>query len=56
MEMLEEPTKVIRRTDQAAKELPKAGSTVEDDQKHVFPRGLKQCYIKERWMPEERDD
>ena len=54
--MLEEPTKVIRRADRATKELPKVGSTVEDDQKHVFPRGLKQGYIKERWMPEERND
>ena len=54
---LEEPTKVIRRVDQAAKELPKVGRTVEDDQKHVvLSRRLKQGYVEDRWMPEERDD
>ena len=56
MKTLEEPTKVIRRVDQAAKELPKVGRTVEDDHKHVvLPRRLKQGYIKDRWVPEERD-
>ena len=38
--MLEEPTKVIRRADRATKELPKVGSTVEDDQlKNMFSQG-----------------
>ena len=56
METLEEPTKVIRRVDQVAKELPKVGRSVEDGQKHVvLPRKLKQGYIKDRWMLEERD-
>ena len=40
MEMLEEPTKVIRRADRVAKELPKVGKTVEDDQlKNMFSQG-----------------
>ena len=40
MEMLEEPTKVIRRADQAAKELPNVGSTVDDDQlKNILSQG-----------------
>ena len=57
METFEEPTKVIRGVDQVAKELPKVGRTVEDDQKHVvLPRRLKQGYIKVPWMSEERDD
>ena len=57
METLVEVTKVIRRVDQVAKELPKVGRTVEDDQKDVvFPTRLKQGYIKDRWMPEEGDD
>ena len=57
METLEEPTEVMRRVNQVAKELPKVERTVEDDQKHVvFPRIFKQGYIKDRWMPEERDD
>ena len=52
-----EVTKVIRRVDQLAKELPKVGRTVEDDQKDVvLPKRLKQGYIKDRWMPEEGDD
>ena len=57
METLVEATKVIRRVDQVAKELPKVGRTVEDDQKDVvLPKRLKQGYIKDRWMPEEGDD
>ena len=57
METLVEVTKVIRRVDQVAKELPKVGRTVEDDQKDVvLPKRLKQGYIKDRWMPEEGDD
>ena len=57
METLVEVTKVIRRVDQVAKELPKVGRTVEDDQKGVvLPKRLKQGYIKDRWMPEEGDD
>ena len=57
METLEEPTKAIRRVDQVAKKLPKVGRTVEDDQKHVvLPRRLKQGYIQDRWIPEERED
>ena len=57
METLVEVTKVIRRVDQVAKELPKVGRTVEDDQKDVvFPTRLKQGYIKDRWMPEEGND
>ena len=39
METLVEVTKVIRRVDQVAKELPKVGRTVEDDQKDaVLPK------------------
>ena len=57
METLVEATKVIRRVDQVAKELPKVGRTVEDDQKDVvLPKRLKQGYIKDRWVPEEGDD
>ena len=57
METLVEVTKVIRRVDQVAKELPKVGRTVEDDQKDVvLSKRLKQGYIKDRWMPEEGDD
>ena len=57
METLVEVTKVIRRVDQVAEELPKVGRTVEDDQKDVvLPKRLKQGYIKGRWMPEEGDD
>ena len=57
METLVEVTKVIRRVDQVAKELPKVGRTVEDDQKDVvLPKRLKQGYINDRWMPEEGDD
>ena len=57
METLVEATKVIRRVDQVAKELPKVGRTVEDDQKDVvLPKRLKQGYIKDRWVPKEGDD
>ena len=57
METLVEVTKVSRRVDQVAKELPKVGRTVEDDQKDVvLPKRLKQGYIKDRWMPKEGDD
>ena len=57
METLVEVTKVIRRVDQVAKELPKVGRTVEDDQKDVvLSKRLKQGYIKDRWMLEEGDD
>ena len=57
METLVEITKVSRRVDQVAKELPKVGRTVEDDQKDVvLPKRLKQGYIKDRWMPKEGDD
>ena len=57
METLVEITKVSRQVDQVAKELPKVGRTVEDDQKDVvLPKRLKQGYIKDRWMPKEGDD
>ena len=57
METLVEATKVIRRVDPVAKELPNVGRTVEDDQKDVvLPKRLKQGYIKDRWVPEEGDD
>ena len=57
METLKELTKVMRQVDRVTKELSKVGRMVENDQKHVvLRRRLKQGYIKERWMPEERDD